>query len=71
MKNEDIRGMSEEEILERISELKEERFRLNFQRGMMELENPQLMGQLRRDIARMKTILNERTRADRDAENGE
>ncbi len=62
MKTDDIRGMSSTEIRERISDLKEERFRLNFQRGMMELENPQLPATLRKDIARLKTILNERIR---------
>lgn len=62
MKTDDIRGMSTAEIREQISRLKEERFRLNFQRGMMELENPQLPASLRRDIARLKTILNERIR---------
>ena len=62
MKTEDIRGMSTEEIHEQISQLREERFRLNFRKAMMELENPQLLGTLRRDIARMKTILNERAR---------
>ena len=62
MKIEDIRGMSAEEIRENITELKEERFRLNFRKGMMALENPQLPKALRRDIARMKTILTERER---------
>ena len=64
MKTEDIRGMSTEEILEQIGQLKEERFRLGFQRSLMELENPQLPKTLRRDIARLKTILNERARGE-------
>ena len=71
MKTDDIRGMSSEEILERISDLKEERFRLNFRKGMMELENPQLPKTLRRDIARMKTILSERARDNQAADEGE
>jgi len=60
VKTEDIRGMSAEEIRETITQLKEERFRLNFRKGMMALENPQLPKTLRRDVARLKTILNER-----------
>ena len=63
MKTEDIRGMTTEEIYEHIDRLTEERFRLNFQRGMMELENPRLPATLRRDIARLKTILSERARS--------
>lgn len=67
MKAEDIRDLADDEIRERIQELSEERFKLRFRSGMMELENPQLLKTLRRDIARMKTILHERTRS---AENG-
>lgn len=57
---EDIREMGAAEIEERIVELREELFRLRFRRGMMQLENPQLPKQIRREIARMKTILRER-----------
>jgi large subunit ribosomal protein L29 len=47
-------------IQERIGELKEEQFRLRFRGSTMELENPKLINQIRRDIARMNTILRER-----------
>ncbi len=57
---EDIREMGDEEIEERIVELREELFRLRFRSAMMQLENPQLPKQIRREIARMKTILRER-----------
>ena len=60
MKAQDIREMTDEEIQERFEELKEEQFRLRFRGATMELENPALINQLRRDIARMKTILSER-----------
>jgi len=60
MRPSDIRELTDAELLERISDLKEERFRLGFQKGMMDLENPRLVAQLRKDIARMKTILHER-----------
>ena len=62
MKASDFREYSNEELLERLSDLKEERFRLGFQKSMMELENPRLLNSLRRDIARIKTILHERAR---------
>jgi len=60
MKPQDIREMTDEEIQERLKELKEEQFLLRFRGATMELENPSLINQLRRDIARMKTILSER-----------
>ena len=60
MKAQDIREMTDEEIQERFNELKEEQFRLRFRGATMELENPKLINQVRRDIARMKTILRER-----------
>ena len=64
MKPEDIRGLTDEEIQERIQELREERFRLRFRSSTMELENPKLLTEIRRDIARMKSILRERELAE-------
>lgn len=60
MKTEDIRDMTVQEIQERIQELRQEQFRLNFRGATQELENPSLLRTNRRDIARMKTILRER-----------
>ena len=60
MKPEDIRGLTDEEIQELIQELTEERFRLRFRSATMELENPKLLTEIRRDVARMKTVLRER-----------
>jgi large subunit ribosomal protein L29 len=57
---EDIRDMSREEIETRLGELREELFRLRFRGSLMQLENPHLPRQIRREIARMKTILRER-----------
>ncbi|TVR55267.1 MAG: 50S ribosomal protein L29 [Gemmatimonadales bacterium] len=57
---EEIREMTDDQVLDRIRELREELFRLRFRGSMMELENPQLPKTIRRDIARMKTILRER-----------
>lgn len=60
MKAEDIRDLENTEIQARLRELKEEQFKLRFQGSMMELENSGLVGQIRRDIARLKTVLRER-----------
>jgi large subunit ribosomal protein L29 len=57
---EDIRELTEDEILARIEEVQEEIFRLRFRGATQQLENPKLLQTLRRDVARMKTILRER-----------
>lgn len=60
MKAEDIRDWDNVEIEARLRELREEQFKLRFQSLMMEIENPSLIRQVRRDIARLKTVLRER-----------
>jgi len=60
MKAGDIRDWDAVEIEARLAELKEEQFRLRFHGSMMELESNALLGQVRRDIARLKTVLRER-----------
>jgi large subunit ribosomal protein L29 len=57
---EDIRDMTDQQIREQLDELREERFRLKFRAATMELENPRLLSQLRRDIARVLTVQRER-----------
>lgn len=56
----DIRDLSNDEILDQITQAKEELFRLRFRSATQQLESPALIKGLRRDIARMKTILRER-----------
>ena len=56
----DIREMTDTEILERIEEIQEELFKLRFRSATQQLENPSLIRKLRRDVARMKTILRQR-----------
>jgi large subunit ribosomal protein L29 len=56
----EIRELSDSEIRQRIAEAQEELFRLRFRSATQPLENPSLLRKLRRDIARMKTILRER-----------
>jgi large subunit ribosomal protein L29 len=60
VKPEDIRELTEDEIVARINEVQEEIFRLRFRGATQQLENPKLLQTLRRDVARMKTILRER-----------
>jgi large subunit ribosomal protein L29 len=60
MKAEDIRDWDNVEIEARLKELREEQFKLRFKSSMMELEDHGLVTSVRRDIARLKTVLRER-----------
>ena len=60
MKASDIRDWDDVEIRARLGELREEKFRLRFRMGTMELENPKTLQHIRRDVARLNTILRER-----------
>lgn len=60
MKIKEIRGKSDQELLAEIKNLKEELFRLRFRKVTDVVENPSLVRGLRKDIARMKTILQEK-----------
>ena len=64
MKAEEIREWDNSEIEARLPELKEELFRLRFRGATMQLENPRLIHSIRRDIARLNTILRERELAE-------
>jgi large subunit ribosomal protein L29 len=59
----DVRELSVEEIENKMSEAQEELFRLRFRGATQQIENPALIKSLRRDIARMRTILRERETA--------
>lgn len=60
MKAGDVRDLSSEDIRDQIGQAEEELFRLRFRSATQELESPALIKALRRDIARMRTILRER-----------
>ena len=61
MKTKDLRLLSEGELLHKGKELNEELFNLRFQHATGQLENTMRIPQVRRDIARIHTILRERT----------
>lgn len=63
MKASDIRDLEPQEIEQRIAEEKKAISDLKFRRSVAGLENPILLREKRRDIARFKTILNEKRRA--------
>ena len=60
MKADEIRELGDADIRQRVEELREELFRLRFRSATQPLENPILLRSLRRDIARMNTVLRER-----------
>jgi large subunit ribosomal protein L29 len=60
VKGNEIRELTDQEIAERIEQLREERFRLRFRSATQQLENPILLRTIRRDIARLKTAQRER-----------
>jgi large subunit ribosomal protein L29 len=61
---EEIRELSADEIRARVAELEEERFRLRFRSATETLENPLRLRTIRKDIARLKTVLTEKQRGD-------
>ena len=62
MKTEEIRKMSVEEMQTRVSDIREELMKLRFQQVTGQLTDTSHLRLLRRDVARMETIFNERSR---------
>ena len=60
MKTNEIRKLSTEEINTKITESKEELFNLRMKQATGSLENPSRIRELRKTVARLKTILRER-----------
>ena len=63
MKVEDVCAKSDDELKEQLLDLRKEAFNLRFQTASGQLENTARVRHVRRDIGRIKTILNERRRA--------
>uniref|UniRef100_A0A7C2IPG1 Large ribosomal subunit protein uL29 n=1 Tax=Ammonifex degensii TaxID=42838 RepID=A0A7C2IPG1_9THEO len=60
MKAKEIRELTNEELARKIADSKEELFRLRFQLATGQLNNPMKIKEVKRQIARFKTILRER-----------
>jgi len=60
MKNKELRELSSEDLLKKIEESKEELFNLRFSQATGNLEKPARINELRKLVARMKTIIRER-----------
>ncbi|MGH2731065.1 MAG: 50S ribosomal protein L29 [Actinomycetota bacterium] len=62
----ELTELSVDELQDRLGETKEELFNLRFQNATGQLDNYKRLGELRRDIARIKTVLRARELTDRD-----
>ena len=60
MKTSELHELSVDDLKAKLAELAEERFRLRFRSATESIENPMRFRQLRRDIARLKTMLRAR-----------
>ena len=60
MNAQDLRKKEEGELREELSELLKEQFNLRMQRGIGQLATPHDLRRVRRDIARLRTVLNEK-----------
>ncbi len=60
MKAKELREMSSEQLSAKLKELKDELFNLRFQLAINQLDNPHKITDVKRDIARVMTILSEK-----------
>jgi len=60
MKAADLRDLTLEELQTKVKELGEELFNLSFQHSRQQLDNTARLGQARKDLARVKTVLREK-----------
>lgn len=60
MKTKDIRELTDSELYKRLDDSKDELFKLRFQMATGQLDNPMKLQEIRRRIARVKTVIRER-----------
>jgi len=66
-KFEDLRAKTDDQLSEQLTELKREQFNLRFQAATNQLERPARIKEVRREIARIKTLQTARTRVSAEA----
>ena len=59
----DLRTRTDDQLVEQLAELKREQFNLRFQAATNQIEKPSRVREVRRTIARIRTLQNERSRA--------
>lgn len=60
MKAKDVHELSNDELTRKVTDLKDELFKLRFQLATGQLENPMTIREVKKSIARVKTVLRER-----------
>lgn len=60
MKSKEVRELSSEQLNAKLAELKKDLFNLRLQHATNQLDNPMKIGEVKCDIARVKTVLRER-----------
>jgi large subunit ribosomal protein L29 len=60
MRAKELRDRSDDELRKSLSDLEEQLFKLRFQKSTGQIENPQKIREVRKDIARVQTVMNER-----------
>ncbi len=70
MKASELTELGADELAEKMAEVKEELFNLRFQNVTGQLDNPNRLGEVRKDIARIYTVMRQRELAGDDAEGG-
>jgi len=62
MKAKDLKNLSIDDLLKKNAELREDLFKLRFKHGIRRIENSAKLGLLRKDIARIQTVLVQKDR---------
>ena len=65
MKVKDLQDLTDEELAKKLEEVKDELFRLRFQLATNQLDNPMRIKDVRRSIARLKTVIRQREEEER------
>ena len=60
MKATELRAMSTEDLAKKLADLKQELFNLRFQHAINQLDNPHKIADVKKDIARVMTVLSEK-----------
>ena len=60
MKAKEMQNMSSEELAKKLGDLKEELFNLRFQHAINQLDNPHRIGDVKKDIARVMTVMRQK-----------
>ena len=63
MKIDEVRGMTPDQLAEQLVSLKKEQFNLRFQKATGQIEKTHRVGEVRKDIARIRTVLRSKAQA--------